>query len=85
MSSIYDNFVVESSEKNMIQISKAQAEYLRRYASYLESKGITNPITRTMKQKSKRHNYYVCEDMAVLDLLNKYVEQSNVSFSYGDV
>lgn len=69
----------------MIQISKAQAEYLRGYASYLESKGITNPITRTMKQKSKRHNYYVCEDMDVIDLLNKYVEQSNVRFSYGDV
>jgi hypothetical protein len=69
----------------MIQISKAQAEYLRTHSSYLESRGITNPVARTMKQKSKRHNYYACEDSAVLELLSKCDENANVVYTYGNV
>lgn len=27
------------------------------------------PITRTMKQRSKRHSYYMCEELYAVDLL----------------
>lgn len=49
----------------MIRIDKAEAAYLRdRFPDVT--------ITRTMKQKSKRHRYYVEESRKVLGALDKY-------------
>lgn len=49
----------------MIRIDKDEADYLRsRYPDLT--------ITRTMKQKSKRHRYYVEESRKVLGALEKY-------------
>ena len=49
----------------MIRIDKDEAAYLRgRYPDLT--------ITRTMKQKSKRHRYYVEESRKVLGALEKY-------------
>ncbi len=49
----------------MIRIGKDEAAYLRdRFPDIV--------ITRTMKQKSKRHRYYVEESNKVLNALDKY-------------
>lgn len=49
----------------MIRIDKAEAAYLRE-----RFPDVT--ITRTMKQRSKRHRYYVEESRKVLGALDKY-------------
>lgn len=49
----------------MIRINKDEATYLRGRFPDLT-------ITRTMKQKSKRHNYYVEESRKVLGALDKF-------------
>ena len=49
----------------MIRIDKNEAAYLRgRFPDLM--------ITRTMKQKSKRHCYYVEESRKVLSALDQY-------------
>ena len=49
----------------MIRIGKEEAAYLRdRFPDVT--------ITRTMKQKSKRHRYYVEESRKVLNALDKF-------------
>ena len=49
----------------MIRIDKNEAAYLRgRFPDLM--------ITRTMKQKSKRHRYYVEESRKVLCALDQY-------------
>lgn len=63
----------------MVQITKAEAEYLR-------SMGIKEGITRTMKQKSKRgRKQLCCEDKYILELLNEYRNSQNVIETYGDI
>lgn len=49
----------------MVRINKQEASYLRGLFP-----GLT--ITRTMKQRSNRHNYYVEESRKVLGALEQY-------------
>ena len=51
----------------MIRIGKEEASYLRERFPDLT-------ITRTMKQKSKRHRYYVEESRKVLGALEQFRE-----------
>jgi hypothetical protein len=62
----------------MIQISKAQSEYLRTH-------GVKEGITRTMAQKSRRHNYYAAEECYILALLDEYAQSQKVVEVYGKV
>ena len=63
----------------MVQITKAEAEYLR-------SRGVSEGITRTMKQKSKRgRKQLCCEDKYIIELLNEYRNSQNIVFTYGEV
>ena len=59
-----DHFLCHKAEFGglMIRIDKAEAEHLRK-----RFPDIT--ITRTMKQRSKRHRYYVEESYKVLNAL----------------
>ena len=75
------NIKFESSE-NMVKINKSQASYIRQH---MKQKDFENPVTRTMRQKSKRHNYYACEENSIIELLNDYNSQINVLFTYGTV
>ena len=49
----------------MININQNQVEYLRTLIPDVR-------IVRTVKQKSKRHNYFVEETSAVLNALKEY-------------
>lgn len=62
----------------MVQITKAEAEYLRQ-------NGVSEGITRTLRQRSKRKNFYMCEDKHLMDLLNKYRKSQNVTLTYGEI
>lgn len=62
----------------MIEITKAEAQYLREH-------GINEGITRTMRQKSKRKHVLVAEERYILELLNEYRKAQNVVFTYGNV
>lgn len=62
----------------MIEISKAEAKYLR-------ERGVKEGITRTIKQNSKRKHYFMCEDKWIVDLLSSYRKSQNVVFEYGEV
>lgn len=62
----------------MIEISKAEAKYLREH-------GVKEGITRTMKQKSKRKHVMVAEERYILALLDDYRKSQNVVFEYGEV
>ncbi len=64
--------------KLMIEISKAEAQYLRDH-------GISEGITRTMRQKSKRKHVLVAEERYILELLNEYRKSQNVIYTYGEV
>lgn len=58
----------------MIQITKAQAEYLR-------ANGVKEGITRTMYQKSKRKHYYCAEENYIMKLLNEF-DSKETTFTY---
>lgn len=62
----------------MIEISKAEAKYLREH-------GVKRGITRTMKQKSKRKHVMVAEERDILALLDDCRKSQNVVFEYGEV
>jgi hypothetical protein len=64
--------------KLMIEISKAEAQYLRDH-------GIHEGITRTMRQKSKRKHVLVAEERYILELLNEYRKSQNIVLTYGTV
>ena len=66
------------SENYMVQITKEEAEYLRQ-------NGVSEGITRTLRQRSKRKNFYMCEDKYLMDLLNKYRKSQNIKMTYGVV
>ena len=79
MSSIYDNLTVESSEEFMIQITKAQAQFLR-------ANGVKEGITRPMRQKSKRGKRIWCaEDRYILALLDEFNKNVKIAETYGKV
>ena len=78
MSSIYDNFTVESSEEFMIQITKEQAQFLR-------ANGVKEGITRTSRQCSHRHIYWCSEDKYILALLDEFNKGVKVVETYGTV
>lgn len=78
MSSIYDNFTVERCEKNMIQISKEEAQFLR-------ANGVKEGITRTSRQCSHRHTYWCAEDRYILTLLDEFNKNTKVVETYGEV
>ena len=77
MSSIYDNFMVESSG-TMIQITKEQAQFLR-------ANGVKEGITRTSRQCSHRHIYWCAEDRYILALLDEFNKNTKVVETYGTV
>lgn len=60
----------------MVQITKEEAEYLRQ-------NGVNEGITRTLRQRSKRKNFYMCEDKHLMDLLDKYRKSQNITMTYG--
>ena len=62
----------------MIEISKEEAKYLREH-------GVKEGITRTMRQKSKRHRIMVAEERYIMKLLDDYKASQNVVFTYGNV
>lgn len=62
----------------MIEISKAEANYLR-------TKGVKEGITRTMTQKSSRHKYLAAEEAYILALLDEYAKSQKVVYTYGEV
>ena len=62
----------------MVQITKEEAEYLRQ-------NGVSEGITRTLRQRSKRKNFYMCEDKHLMDLLSKYRKSQNVTLTYGEI
>ncbi len=62
----------------MIQISKAQAEFLR-------ANGVKEGITRTSKQCSHRHTYWCSEDDYIIALLDEFNKNTKVVFTYGKV
>lgn len=64
----------------MVEINKAEAKYLRE-----NGKKDKVHITRTMITKSKRHKYFVCEEVETINLLNDYRKTHNVVFTYGNV
>ena len=59
----------------MIEINKEQATFLRAHG--------VEEITRTMRQKSGRHNYYAAEDRYILALLEEYAKSLKVVETYG--
>lgn len=78
----------------MVKISKEQAAYIMAHINEVDNKTfgtvnedgeICKPVTRTMKQKSKRHWYYACNDPSVLKLINDYNAQINVIETYGRI
>lgn len=66
----------------MIEINKEQAAFIR---TFNDNATIDNPVTRTMRQKSKRHNYYACEDESIMKLLDIFNSKINVVETYGTV
>ena len=73
----------ESSEiKKMIKVTKAQAEYIRKK---LNDNRVELPVARTMSQKSKRHNYYACEDTSIIELINEFNSNLVVKETYGTI
>lgn len=62
----------------MIEISKAEANYLR-------TKGVKEGLARTMKQKSGRHKYLAAEEAYILALLDEYAKSQKVVCTYGEV
>ena len=62
----------------MIQITKAQAEYLR-------ANGVKEGIARTSKQCSHRHTYWCAEEKYILALLDEFIKNIKVVYTYGDV
>lgn len=64
--------------KNMIEINKEEATYIRQH-------GISDGITRVMRQDSKRKKYYLCEDKYLVELLDQYRKSQNVVLTYGEV
>lgn len=72
----------ESSEI-MVKVTKEQAQFVMAHINEIDGEARSNPITRTMKQKSKRHNYYACDDPSVRTLINLYNSQINVIETYG--
>lgn len=61
----------------MIQISKAQAEFLR-------ANGVKEGIARPLKQKSKRGKRIWCaEDRYILNLLDEFNKNVNIVETYG--
>lgn len=71
--------------KSVIQITKEQAAYLRQHEAYLVRHNVREYVTRTMKQKSNRHNYWACEDKCILNLLNEYNKSQNIIMTYGSI
>ena len=69
----------ESSENNMLEITKDEAKYLRAH-------GVSEGITRTMRQKSKRgKKQLVAEERYILRLLDEYKASQKVIMTYGEV
>lgn len=66
----------------MIKVTKAQAEYIRKK---LNDDRIELPVARTMSQKSKRHNYYACEDASIVELINEFNSILAVRETYGTI
>ena len=64
--------------KLMIQITKAQAQFLR-------ANGVKEGITRTSKQCSHRHTYWCAEDRYILTLLDEFNKSTKVVLTYGTV
>lgn len=58
----------------MIQITKAQAEYLR-------ANGVKEGITRTSRQCSHRHTYWCAEENYIIKLLNEF-NSKETTFTY---
>lgn len=78
---VVNNF--ESSEmQKMIKVTKEQAEYIRKN---LDDNRIELPVARTMSQKSKRHNYYACEDASIVELINEFNSNLVVTETYGTI
>lgn len=66
----------------MIKVTKAQAEYIRKN---LNDNRVELPVARTMSQKSKRHNYYACEDTSIIELINEFNSNLVVRETYGAI
>lgn len=68
----------QESSEIMIEISKEEAKFLR-------DNGIKEGITRTMRQKSKRHRIMVAEEKYILQLLDDFKKSQKVVYTYGNV
>ena len=62
----------------MIQITKDEAKYLR-------ANGVSERITRLMRQDSKRKHYFCAEEQYILDLLADFKSKQKVVLTYGEV
>lgn len=69
----------------MVKISKEQAAYIMQHINEVSEEVRSNPFTRTMKQKSKRHSYYACNDLSIAKLINDYNSKTNVIETYGRI
>lgn len=63
----------------MLEITKDEAKYLRIH-------GVSEGITRTMRQKSKRgKKQLVAEERYILKLLDEYKKNQKIIMTYGEV
>lgn len=67
----------------MVKVTKAEAEYIRTHLRRNAADGTWGDVTRTMRQKSDRHNYYACENPVIMALLEEYRNSQKVVFEYG--
>ena len=73
------NILLKVVENKMLEITKDEAKYLREH-------GITEGITRTMRQKSKRGKKQLCcEDRHIVALLKDYRDSLVIRETYGEV
>ena len=69
----------------MVKITKAEAEYIRKYIVGRDAvDGRWGDVTRTMRQKSDRHNYFACENPDIMALLAEYRSAQKVVYEYGN-
>ena len=61
----------------MVKITKDEAKYLREH-------GVTEGITRTMKQRSKRKRIWAAEGALITSLLDEYRKNEKVVYEYGN-
>lgn len=69
----------------MVKITKEQAKYVMQHINEVKEEARSNPFVRTMKQKSKRHSYYACNDDSIMKLINDYNTQIKITETYGNI